>query len=61
MTTEELEAAGFAPLTDPYEMPREEEELERCKKQLENGKAGPILIGCAGLTMSSLKFGLSHG
>jgi hypothetical protein len=23
-------------------MPREEEELERCKKQLENGKAGPI-------------------
>lgn len=42
MTTEELEAAGFAPLTDPYEMPREEEELERCKKQLENGKAGPI-------------------
>ncbi len=42
MTTEQLEAQGFSPLTDPYELPREGEEFENCKWQLENGKGGPV-------------------
>lgn len=42
MTPKELKSAGFIALTDPYEIPREEEEFEKCKRQLERGRAGPV-------------------